>query len=137
MSSPKYVQVVEPSCAANTPASSPIATQVGISTAWLWEVNVRIPPGHAGLTGIALVDGGQFVVPYGLTMAQWLVGDDDDLTFPYDEQIGSKVDLFTYNTDNTNVHAWQVRLVYTPMSAYLDDTSDILVTPMGLGPENG
>jgi hypothetical protein len=58
----------------------------------------------------------------------WLIGDDDDLTFPYGKEVGSNVQLATYNTDTTYSHGWQVRLVYTPISA-LDIDQAVIVTP--------
>jgi len=113
---PQYVQVVSPSCAAGTPVSAYTVTAAGISTCILWRMEVRIPAGHQGYTGIALIDSGHFVVPYDEQGAEWLVGDNDLLGYDYGRQLGSNVKIATYNT-GTYVHAWQVRLVYTPMSA--------------------
>jgi len=113
---PQYVQVVSPSCPAGTPVSAYTVTAAGISTCILWRMEVRIPAGHQGYTGIALIDSGHFVVPYDEQGAEWLVGDNDLLGYDYGRQLGSNVKIATYNT-GTYVHAWQVRLVYTPMSA--------------------
>ena len=124
----QYTAWVAPECSANTPVSAPTTTDVPIETAWLWTVNVRIPPGHAGLTGIAVVDSGQFILPYGLQEPAWLIGDDDDLFFPYAQEVGSNVALVTYNTDTTYDHGWQVRLVYTPMTLMGQEES-VIVTP--------
>ena len=128
MADVRYVAWVAPESSSGTPASAPNATDVPIGTAWLWEVNVRIPPGHAGLTGIAMVDSNQFIVPYALAGQAWLIGDDDNLTFDVAQEIGSNVTLLTYNTDTVYDHGWQVRLVYTPMT--LKGASDqVIVTP--------
>ena len=113
---PQYVAWADPSCPAGTAVDAYTTTPVGISTVWLWRMEVRIPPGHQGMTGIALVDSGSFVIPYDPGGQAWLIGDDDDLSYDYGRELGANVALATYNT-GTFVHAWQVRLVYTPMSA--------------------
>jgi hypothetical protein len=79
-------------------------------------MEVRIPPGHQGFTGIALVDSAVFIIPYSPAAPAWLIGDDDELEYVYERELGSNVVLATYNT-GTFDHAWQVRLIYTPMSA--------------------
>jgi hypothetical protein len=79
------------------------------------------------LTGIALVDGGSFILPYSQGAASWVTDDDAQLNFPYGKQVGSLVQLATYNTGTFN-HTWQVRFTYTPMSA-LDEGGDVIITP--------
>jgi hypothetical protein len=113
----EYVCNVAPVSPKNTPASSPTVTDVPINTCLLWRIEVRIPPGHQGLTGLALVDSGVVIVPFESSSEPWLIGDDDDLRYNYDKQLGANVVLWTYNTDDTYQHGWQVRLVYTPSSA--------------------
>ena len=126
MADPRYVHWVSPSCAAGTPASSYTLTPAGVSTVLLHEMQVRIPPGHQGTTGLALVDSGSFVIPYSGDTPAWLVGDDDELAYPYERELGANVQIATYNT-GTFVHAWQVRLIYTPMSAVGLDVPTIKV----------
>lgn len=128
MANTQYVAWVAPSSTHGGASTSPNSTPTGLETVFLWRVNVRIPPGHAGLTGIALVDSGTFIVPYGGSEPAWLIGDDDDLDFPYGKQTGNNVVLYTYNSDDTYDHAWQVRLVYTPMSDYAPDEA-VLYSP--------
>lgn len=124
MADPRYVQWVAPECAAGTSEGAYTTTPAGIATALLWTVEIRIPAGHQGVTGIALVDSGHFVVPYDPTGPTWLIGDNDRLSYPYGKELGSNVVLATYNT-GTYDHTWQVRLVYTPMSAYKSSPSII------------
>ena len=64
-------------------------------------------------------------------LSAWLVGDDDDLTYPYDKELGANVQLATFNTDDTYNHGWQVRLIYTPMSA-IDAGGEPIVVPASL-----
>jgi len=124
---PVYVQWVEPSCPANTAKTAWTLTATGIETVLLHRMEVRIPAGHQGLTGIALVDSGAFVIPYTTDAPGWLIGDDDELSYDYEKELGHNVKLATYNTDDTNVHAWQVRMVYTPMSVVGSELASIEV----------
>lgn len=119
-SSPIYIQWVAP--VQEYPVTPPTygLTDTGISTVFLWKMEVRIPPGHAGLTGIALVDSGSFVIPYDPGNEVWIIGDDDLLEYPYEKELGSNVQLATFNGGSYN-HGWQVRLFYTPMSALVTD----------------
>lgn len=82
------------------------------------------------MTGIALVDSGSFVVPYDPGGDAWLIGDDDDLSYDYGRELGDNVQLATYNT-GTFTHAWQVRMVYTPMSVAGLDVPVITIDPAG------
>jgi len=124
----EYTAWVAPSCAKNTAASAYQTTTVGLSYCWLWRAEFRIPPGHAGLTGIALQDSGTWVIPYAGAAPAWLIGDDDLLEYPYGKELGANVVLAYYNTSTLYTHGWQVRLIYTPMSALTTDEA-VIVTP--------
>jgi len=125
----EYVAWVAPTCAENVAATSYQTTDVPVlDMTFLWEVNIRIPPGHAGYTGIAVIDSGSFILPYSAGGPAWFIGDDDDLTFPYGKQLGATVQLAYYNTSTDYSHGWQVRLVYTPMSILVTE-NDVIVTP--------
>ena len=58
----------------------------------------------------------------------WLIGDDDLLEYPYGKELGANVVLAYYNTSTLYTHGWQVRLIYTPMSALTTDEA-VIVTP--------
>ena len=125
----EYVAWAAPTCPLGTAATSPQFTDVPVlDQCFIWSFNVRIPPGHAGYTGIALVDSGSWLVPYAQPGPAWLIGDDDDLTFPVLQQTGSTVQLAYYNTSTDFAHAWQVRVTYTPMSV-MEVSSDAIVVP--------
>ncbi len=125
----EYTAWVEPSSPLGTPATAPTTTTVGIATAFVWRVEVRIPPGHAGLTGIALVDSGSFLVPYSQGDPSWLIGDDDLLEYPLGKQVGSNLQLWSYNTSTLYAHGWQVRVVYTPMAVLDEGGQAVIISP--------
>lgn len=125
----EYTAWLAPSCVVNTAATSYLTASVpALATTFLWSWNIRIPPGHAGVTGIALQDSGQFILPFANPGPAWLIGDDDDLTFPYLKELGSSVQVAYYNTSTLYTHGWQLRFVYTPMTD-LTTNSDVIVTP--------
>ena len=125
-----YVYWVAPECNAGTAASAYTTTDVGISTVLLHCMEVRIPPGPNGLTGIALVDSGAFIIPHSDAVPSWIVGNNDLLRYEYEKELGKNVALATYNTGSYN-HTWQVRLIYTPMSAVAASEPSIeVITPL-------
>lgn len=121
----EYTAWANPSCVINTPAASYQTTLLPVlNNSYVWTVNIRIPPGHAGYTGIALIDSGAFVLPYANPGPAWFIGDDDNLTFPYQQTTGMTVSLAYYNTSTLYTHGWQVRIVYTPISVLTNDGSE-------------
>ena len=124
----EYTAWVAPSCPPNTAATTYLTTAVNLAYCWLWRAEFRIPPGHAGVTGIALQDSGTWIIPYEGSTPSWLIGDDDLLEYPYGKELGANVVLAYYNTSTLYTHGWQVRLIYTPMSA-LDNDQAVIVTP--------
>ena len=121
-----YVKWVDPTCAKGTDASSYTKTDVGIHTVLLHQMEIRIPPGHMGVTGIALWDSGAFMIPHSEADPAWIVGNNDLLTYNYEKELGKNVQLATYNTGVYD-HTWQVRFIYTPMSAVSVDDASIEV----------
>jgi hypothetical protein len=126
----EYTLQVVPSAPSGTTVDAPTSTPVNLPAfSWLWRVEVRIPAGHQGVTGLALVDGTQFIVPFANPGPAWLIGDDDLLEYPYDKEVGSSVVMLAYNNGSFD-HAWQVRLIYTPI-AVKDEGGAVIVTPGG------
>lgn len=82
---------------AGTASSAPqqIIWQIGRGV--LGKLDVVIPAGHAGLTGIAIVWGGRQIVPY--EGGEWIVGNDDEITIELELYVDSSVVVTTYNTD--------------------------------------
>jgi hypothetical protein len=130
---PEYVYWHQPECNKNTAVSAYTLTDVELETVMLWTAEFRIPPGHAGLTGIALIDSSGFCVPYSASGPAWLRGDDDLLVYNYGRELGSNVKFATFNTDDTYDHGWQVRLTYTPMSALTLGAGGVAIVPYALG----
>ncbi len=123
-----YVYQCVPEANAGTPETAPVSTPVALPAfSWLWLLEVRIPAGHQGVTGLALVDSGQYIVPYGAGAPAWLVGNDDLLRYPYGKEVGANVVFYAYNTGAYN-HTWQCRLVYSPV-ATKDEAGAVIISP--------
>jgi len=124
----EYVAAVNCVNPENTPATDPVVTLVGIGTAWVWRVEILIPSGHYGYTGIALVDSGAFIVPYANPGPAWLIGNDNLLEYNYDKQTGANLAFWSYNTSTDYSHTFYCRVVYTPIGA-LEEGGSTITSP--------
>ncbi|MDE2469327.1 MAG: hypothetical protein KGL35_11435 [Bradyrhizobium sp.] len=110
MSSPMVANRVEwvtVTCPAGTLASAPIEVQTPIAQGYVLRVEVDIPDGHMGLTGIYLAVAGGRAVP--MTDASWLIGNDRTFTWDLVAQLDSGAwSAFVYNTDLFS-HSWFIR----------------------------
>lgn len=125
----EYTAYLAPSCPLGTAPSSYRTTAVPIlNQTFLWSWEVRIPPGHADVTGIALIDSGQFIIPLQQGGMAWVQGDDEHYSFNYGKQLGSTVSVGYYNNSTLFAHGWVLYFTYTPMSDF-SSSSDVIVTP--------
>ncbi len=105
-----------------TPANTAIA--VPQSTVWnlgrgeLARLEVVIPDGHVGLTGLAVVWGGRQLVPY--EGGEWIVGNNDEVSLELDLYVDSRVTVLTYNLDDTFVHSHLLRGYVRDLEAALE-----------------
>lgn len=121
-----FLVVVKPSCPAGTPQASPTSTDTGLPDCVLWQMEVVIPAGHQGYTGLQLYSSGAPIVPGAASSYPWFTGDDEHPTYPYSWEVQAGSVLRTFNT-GTYDHTWQVRLLYTPVAA--KGSGAAIVTP--------
>ena len=83
---------------AGTAISAPTSTSCAFAQATVQAIEIVIPDGHAGLTGLALAQAHQQIIPQNL--GQWIISNDEKLTFPV-EDYGNNGDwqAIAYNTD--------------------------------------
>lgn len=120
---------------AGTAEASPQETDVALPQGTLERVDIQVPPGHAGLTGLALEYSGEHIYPWGA--GSWLEGDDIDIEAVLDFPLGgSAVTVRTYNTDDTYDHDHLLRFVVQdptgderPVTRQLDLAPDDLGIP--------
>lgn len=93
---------------AGTAIANPIFTTVPVPRGRLSAVEVQIPPGHAGQTGLRLELARQQIIPFS-TAASWLLGDDYTHDFPTDVEVDQGLRVATYNTGQYD-HTHYLRL---------------------------
>lgn len=102
------VEISSVTCPANTAQANAIETSLAFNPGIVREVEIVIPAGHAGVTGLALANAHQIIIPASGNV--WIIGDDDVLRWPLDGYINSGAwSAFTYNTDFANPHSWYFR----------------------------
>jgi hypothetical protein len=81
-----------------TTAALPLTSNLPLEDAELVSVTILIPDGHAGLTGIRILQAGKEIVPW--SNDDWLISNDEIVTVPIGNQITAVgLQIQTYNTD--------------------------------------
>lgn len=132
------------------PVTAPFTTE----DTYLVDIEIIIPPGHAGFTGIRINQSGTQILPWGVN--KWLSGNDYSRIFDVNTGIGAKsISITAYNED-VFVHSWIVRFhirdrdtvqspagsdISAPLTDALNDISSPLdqpaPTPPGTLPPTG
>lgn len=105
---------------AGTPIGAPSfntqLTPINLGDVMLHNIGVRIPNGHAGLTGVAIQVSGVNIVPFADTSSPFVVGNDDRETFTVETEVGNGLAVSQINEDFIN-HAHIITFEYTPIAA--------------------
>ena len=82
----------------NTAVGSAISTAWPIVQGHLYNIKVRVPAGHNGLTGFRITYLGQQIMPW--SNLAWEIGSGDTFVYEWDEQMmATGLALVCYNTD--------------------------------------
>lgn len=104
------VELFAVSCPAGTAQANAIETDLSFAPGIVVGVEIIIPSGHAGYTGLAIAQAHSIVIP--ASGSVWIIGDDDEIKWPLDGYLNSgSWSAFTYNTDVTNGHSWYLRFL--------------------------
>lgn len=83
--------------AANTAIATPTTTALAIPDGIMTRIEMRWPPGPAGLVGIRIAHSGTVIIPR--TSANWLISDDEPIDWPVEGYpTGNKWSIVGYNT---------------------------------------
>lgn len=83
---------------AGTLASAPVSQAVPLEDAELIDIELYVPIGHAGLTGIRASSSHQQILPWG--NAGWITVDNYFRVFEFNDQVGANaISIQGYNTD--------------------------------------
>jgi hypothetical protein len=114
---------------ANTAVAAAVTTQTGITNSIVNAIDVLVPAGHAGLTGVSVRWNGVTIVPWSPTTA-WVIGDDYEKEFQVGEQIGGGLVVVTYNTDAVFAHTHYLRFDVTPFSLIAPAVLNVTPVPV-------
>ena len=120
------VEIRSVTCPAATAQTAAIETDLTFPAGVVREVEIIIPSGHAGVTGIALAQAHQIVIP--ASGNTWIISDDEEIKWPLDNFLNSgSWSAFTYNKDATNPHSWYLRFLIDEIGTTVASTQ---VTPL-------
>ena len=119
---------------AGTAIATPVSQAVPLENNYLVDIEIEIPSGHSGFTGLRVLSSSQQVLPWG--NSSWIVADGYNRVFPWNEEVGSKaISVQGYNTD-TIAHTFYLRFhivnlpVITPTTGSTGESAGS--TPIGL-----
>lgn len=111
----------------NTLESAPLVETLDIADTQLVEVNVIIPAGHVGLTGLAIRLGTTRVLPWDDATA-WLRGNNENRTFPIFTQAPGVATILGFNTGVLE-HSFYLRFLVDD-TLYLSRGSEFTTSPL-------
>lgn len=101
------VYIFHVTCPAGTAVAAPVTQDCSFNQAEVQEIEVIIPDGHAGLTGLQLQQAHQAVIPY--NAGGYIHGNDEQLRFAVEDYIDNgNWQALMYNIDVYD-HSWDVR----------------------------
>lgn len=107
-----YVVTVPPS----TQQVDAVEVELPMAPGIVRAVRVIIPPGHAGLTGIALAQAHQVVIP--VIGSAWIKGDNRDPRFELENYLDADTwSAFAYNTDAAYQHSFYLEFEVDELEA--------------------
>ena len=83
---------------AGTAQATPQTTTFNVGNVILERLEIMIPPGHSGLTGIHVDHQGMPLVPFGLPPA-FLIASRETIGVDVGFEVGAALSVVTYNTD--------------------------------------
>ena len=103
------IQTYAVTCQPGTTQANAVEQALPMLPGIVRAVRIIIPPGHAGLTGIALAQAHQVIIP--ATGNVWISGDDRDPRFELENYLDADTwSAWVYNTDAEFSHTWYLEM---------------------------
>lgn len=116
---------------AGTAVSAPHAVDVSFSAGTVTSIEIIIPDGHAGFTGIALQQAHQQIIPE--KSGTWIIGNNDNPIFPVSDYLNNgSWQALMYNTDVYD-HSFYLRFLVDNINASAATTAFATGTPIVVG----
>lgn len=99
-----------------TTPGAPLKTALALEDQYLTSIEIEIPPGHAGTTGIRITRAGTQIIPF--TLGSWIIADNRDFVIPVNAEITvTGVVIETYNQGAyDHVHYVRATVIDTPVT---------------------
>ncbi|HEU5219175.1 MAG TPA: hypothetical protein VFU23_10980 [Gemmatimonadales bacterium] len=105
------IEIFDVTIPPGTPQSAPVTVPLPFDDGNVERIELRWPPGPAGLVGLRIRHSSQVVIPYSGTA--WIVSNDEPIYWPVEGYPATdKWDVIGYNT-GAYPHTIQVRLLIT------------------------
>lgn len=108
-----YVYPCNTTCPPGTPIATPQVFLPKLPDIWIDSIDLRIPAGHRGLTGIYIANNGTAIMPYA-SPPSFIVGDDDHYQFDVGVEVATQFQIVTYNLD-VFAHQFLLKVSGRPM----------------------
>lgn len=123
------------SCPANTPQSAPVEVDCSFPQGQVLRIGLVIPWGHAYLTGLAIAQAHQVVIPRSGT--SWFTSDDEKLWLDYADALMSGAwSVLLYNQDQANSHTWYLRFGVQELTPAQETVVAQQLTPAALAAQD-
>jgi hypothetical protein len=96
----------------------------------LHTFTVRIPSGHAGLTGVALLNNGVTICPFDNPAPPFIIGNDSLFEYSIETEVDSGLAVTQFNKD-TLAHTHYLQFSFTPISAAPKAPATAAMVPIG------
>jgi poly(A) polymerase Pap1 len=96
------------------PANNPLVSRPLIGNIWLESVEIQVPAGHMGQTGIVIRNNGTQIVPWSAT-PHFIIVNNAILHYNIGVEVDTRLAVATFNTD-AFVHTFYLRFFGIPMN---------------------
>lgn len=122
MAAADRVEIRAVTAAPGTTQAKALETDLSFDPGTVSEIEIVIPAGHAGLTGLAIAQAHGIIIPASGT--DWITSDDEVIRWPVQDFLNNgSWSAFAYNLDPTYEHTWFIRFLVA------ENTPQTVVSP--------
>jgi len=116
---------------AGTPIASPVSQSWVTEDALINDIEIEIPPGHNGQTGIEILKGGSPLIPY--SAGTWIIANNYSRQFPVNDYVPTAdLTIVAYNTGQYP-HTFYLRMTVTEYDSTAGGAASALNVPLPIG----